>query len=119
MYSACQGTGSPFPIDTTTIPQMASPAGEMMESVLITHRARFGCLAASVRGNEIGPTPITMALTPDGEPRHAIIHFDDEVRDIYTLKLYWYTKQYELFEGAPFLLTKHHESAVRANTKKK
>lgn len=109
-------TGSPFLIDTTTVPIAPSPDGEVMERVQICRGTRYGFLAASVRGNETGPTPITIAMTPNQEePDKAVIKFEDEVRDIYTLKLYWYNKrQYELFKGAPFLLTKHHESAVLA-----
>ena len=89
----------------------------MLENVQVIRGKRRGILAASVRGKKTGPTPITtLAVTPEGD--QAVIKFNDEARDIYELNLYWYTTKYEPFKGAPFLLTKHHESAVRANKKK-
>ena len=108
--------GSPFLIDTTSVSRLASSKGvsrEMMESVQICRGTRHGYLAASVTGNKTGPTSISMAMTPRQDK--AIIKFEDEVRDVYALNLFWYTRQYELFKGAPFLLTEHHKSAINAN----
>lgn len=108
--------GSPFLIDTTTIPRPALSRGvawEMMESMQICRETRRAYLAASVTGEKLGPVSISMVMTPCQEK--AIIKFDDEVRDVYALNLYWYTQKYELFKGAPFLLTEHHKSAINAS----
>jgi hypothetical protein len=113
--------GSPFSIDTTTVPKLSSPNAEMVEGVHVCRENRYGFLAASVRGNKADPTPIPITVTTISEPRKVVIRFDDVanddgVRDVHTLKLYWYTGQCNLFKGAPFPLTKHHESAVRAKS---
>ena len=102
--------GSPFPI--STIPKR--PDFEMMEDVQVS--GRRGILSARVWVEEddtTRPVPITLAMSLAREK--AIVKFKDVRRDVYQLMLYW---NYVPFRESPFVLTKHHDSAVYQETKR-
>ena len=110
--------GSPFKLDTSG-PPTHPPQVEGLESLKYGHygiarRVYYGILSAkvNVHGKKSSPVPIAFTVTPE----MATINFDDKDREIYDLRLYW---NYVQFKGAPFLLTKHHESACKARKKKK
>lgn len=110
--------GSPFLINLSLMEKPHSMEDELKSVKVRVERSHvrmggYGILSASVKGQAIGPVPITLKVTPDLDL--AVIQFKDTQfkntqRDIYELRMYW---NYVQFQGAPFLLTKHHESAAR------
>ena len=92
--------GSPFTIDLLAPSKHTLPQVEYIESVdvdLLTSGP--GVLSACVVGRQSGNVPVAIDLLK--EQRKVKISFNDKIKDIYTLLVYW---NYRLLSGAPFEL---------------
>ena len=92
--------GSPFTIDLLAPSKQKLPEVEHIESVTVDLLTSGpGVLSACVVGRQTGNVPVAIDLLK--EQRKATISFNDEIKDIYTLYVYWNNR---LVRGAPFKL---------------
>ena len=90
--------GSPFTIDLLAPSKQKLPEVEHIESVTVDLLTSGpGVLSACVIGMQSGNVPVAIDLLK--EQRKATISFNDKIKDIYTLYVYWNSR---LVRGAPF-----------------
>ena len=92
--------GSPFTVDLLAPGQQKLPQVEHIKSVTVDLlTSGQGVLSACVIGRQLGSIPVEINLLK--EQSKATISFNDKIKDIYTLYVYWNNR---LVRGAPFEL---------------
>ena len=92
--------GSPFAIDLLVPSQQKLPQVEHIESVTVDlPTSGLGVFSACVIGQQSGCVPVEVNHLR--EQSKARISFNDKIKDIYTLYVYWNNR---LVRGAPFKL---------------